>query len=146
VPEGLTEVIWEDWLAATRLAMRQARAEAGPTRPIRLIGFSNGGALALQYALDAMGKANLARPDRMILISPMVGITEFARFVGLAALPAVLPAFSKAAWLSVVPKLIPSSTIRCRLTIALQTSMAELARAGGIQGRRMSCSTSDCGP
>jgi hypothetical protein len=34
----------------------------------------------------------------------MIGITRFARFAGLAALPAILPAFAKAAWLSVLPE------------------------------------------
>jgi hypothetical protein len=42
----------------------------------------------------------------------MVGITRFARYAGLAALPAILPAFAKAAWLGVVPEFNPSSIIR----------------------------------
>ena len=62
-----------------------------------MIGFSNGGALALKYALDALEDPRLARPDRLMLISPMIGITQFARFAGLAALPAILPAFAEAA-------------------------------------------------
>src|SRR5262249_2943906 len=33
-----------------------------------------------------------------------IGITRFARFAGLAGLPAVLPAFAKAAWLSGLPE------------------------------------------
>jgi len=77
-----------------------------------MIGFSNGGALALKYALDALEDPRLARPDRLVLISPMIGITRFARFAGLAGLPAVLPAFAKAAWLSVMPDSIHSNIIR----------------------------------
>jgi alpha-beta hydrolase superfamily lysophospholipase len=42
-----------------------------------------------------------------VLISPMIGITVFARFVGFAALPAILPAFAKAAWLGIVPEFNP---------------------------------------
>ena len=30
VPAGLTEIGWEDWLAATRLAVREARGRIGP--------------------------------------------------------------------------------------------------------------------
>ena len=30
VPAGLTAAVWEDWMAATRLAMREARRRAGP--------------------------------------------------------------------------------------------------------------------
>ena len=89
---GLTDVEWEDWLAATRLAVREARRRIGPTRPLHLVGFSNGGALAMKYALDALEDPQLTRPDRLVLISPMIGITAFARFAGLAGLPAFLPA------------------------------------------------------
>ena len=53
VPAALTEVEWEDWMAATRLAVREARARVGPDLPLHLVGFSNGGALAMKYALDA---------------------------------------------------------------------------------------------
>ncbi|WP_332683730.1 alpha/beta hydrolase, partial [Bosea sp. (in: a-proteobacteria)] len=107
VPAGLTEVEWEDWLAATRLAVREARRRVAPDLPLHLVGFSNGGALALMYALDAIENTELARPDRLVLVSPMIGITAFARFAGLAGLPALLPAFAKAAWLSVLPEFNP---------------------------------------
>ena len=42
--------------------MREARRRVGPSRPLHLIGFSNGGALAMKYALDALGDAKLTRP------------------------------------------------------------------------------------
>ena len=107
VPGALTDVEWQDWMAATRLAVREARRRIGPSLPLHMIGFSNGGALALKYALDALEDPRLARPDRLVLISPMIGITQFARFAGLAGLPAILPAFAKAAWLSVMPEFNP---------------------------------------
>ena len=47
VPAGLTEATWEDWMAATRLAVREAVARAGPEAPLHLVGYSNGGALAV---------------------------------------------------------------------------------------------------
>jgi alpha-beta hydrolase superfamily lysophospholipase len=138
----LSDVEWEDWLAATRLAVRQARSEAGSNRPIHIIGFSNGGALAIKYALDAMDDPNLTRPERIVLISPMIGITEFARFVGIAALPALLPAFSKAAWLSIVPEFNPfkynsfpvnGARQSRRLTLAIQSRMADFANSGLLE-------------
>ena len=76
VPAALTDVEWEDWLAATRLAVREARSRTEPSAPLHLVGFSNGGALALIYALDSLSDEKLARPDRLVLISPMVGITR----------------------------------------------------------------------
>ena len=107
VPAALTDVEWQDWLAATRLAVREARRRTGPAAQLHLVGFSNGGALALEYALDAIEDKQLARPDRLVLISPMVGITRFARFAGLAGLPAILPRFAKAAWLAIMPEFNP---------------------------------------
>jgi alpha-beta hydrolase superfamily lysophospholipase len=107
VPGALTDVAWEDWMAATRLAVREARRRIGPSLPLHMVGFSNGGALALKYALDAIEDPKLARPDRLVLISPMIGITRFARFAGFAALPSFFPAFAKAAWLGVVPEFNP---------------------------------------
>ena len=107
VPGALTDVDWRDWMAATRLAVREARRRIGPSLPLHMIGFSNGGALAVKYALDALEDPKLTRPDRLVLISPMIGITRFARFAGFAALPSIFPAFAKAAWLSVLPEFNP---------------------------------------
>lgn len=107
VPAGLTDVEWGDWRAATRLAVREAKRRSGPALALHLVGYSNGGALALQYALDAIDDATLARPERVVLISPMIGITRFARFAGIAGWPAIFPAFAKAAWLSVLPEFNP---------------------------------------
>ena len=84
VPAALTDIDWEDWLAATRLAVREARRRVGPGKPLQIVGFSNGGALAMKYSLDALEDETLARADRLVLISPMIGITSFARFVGVA--------------------------------------------------------------
>ena len=141
VPAALTDVTWEDWQAATRLAVREARRRTGPDRPLHIVGFSNGGALAVKYALDAVEDPRLPRADRLVLVSPMVGITLFARFAGLAALPAFLPRFAKAAWLGIVPESSPSSTIpsrrmargsRIALTAALQAQVQRQAADGRL--------------
>jgi len=107
VPSGLAAVEWEQWTAATRLAVREARRRAGPSTPLHVVGFSNGGALAMKYALEALGDKALPRPDRIVLISPMIGVTSLARFAGVFGWPAVFPAFAKAAWLGVVPEFNP---------------------------------------
>ena len=141
VPAALTDVEWEDWMAATRLAVREARRRIEPSAPLHLVGFSNGGALALMYALDAIGDPNLSRPDRLVLISPMVGITRFARFAGLAGLPAIFPAFAKAAWLGIVPEFNPfkynsfpvnGGRQSYRLTQALQQRITHYANQGKL--------------
>ena len=85
------------WLAATRLAVREATRLTGNNVPLHLVGYSNGGALAMKYALDALEDPALRKPQQMILLSPMIGVTSFARFAGFAGLPALLPPFAKAA-------------------------------------------------
>ncbi len=141
VPAGLSEAEWQDWAAAARLAAREARRRLGPGRPLHVIGYSNGGAVAMKYALDAIDDPNLPHPDRIVLISPMIGITEWARFAGLAGLPAVLPAFAKSAWLSVLPEFNPfkynsfpvnAARQSSLLTRALQPRIARFAREGRL--------------
>src|SRR5262245_39399918 len=141
VPAALSDIEWEDWMAATRLAVREARRRTSPSAPLHLVGFSNGGALALKYALDSIRDPQLARPDRLVLISPMIGITRFARFAGLAGLPALLPAFAKVAWLGIVPEFNPfkynsfpvnGARQSYRLTQALQQQTARYGRAGQL--------------
>ena len=142
VPAALTDIEWEDWDAATRLAVREARRRAGPSTPLHIVGFSNGGALAVKYALDAMADSRLAQADRLILVSPMIGITSFARFAGLAGLPAMFPAFAKAAWLGILPEFNPfkynsfpvnGAVQSHRLTVALQDRLARAAREDRLQ-------------
>src|SRR5215472_5775580 len=143
VPAGLVDVEWEDWMAATRLAVREARRRVAAPAPLHLVGFSNGGALAVKYALDSIADPKLPRADRLVLISPMIGITRFARFAGLASLPALFPAFSEAAWLGIVPEFNPfkynsfpvnGAVQSHRLTRALQHEIALYDRSGKLGG------------
>jgi alpha-beta hydrolase superfamily lysophospholipase len=141
VPAGLTDVYWENWSEATRLAVREAQRRMGPESPLHLVGFSNGGALAMKYTLDAMANPDLARPNRVVLISPMIGITEMARFAGVAGWPAVFPAFARAGWLSVMPEFNPfkynsfpinGARQSSLLTRSLQPQIALYAREGRL--------------
>jgi alpha-beta hydrolase superfamily lysophospholipase len=141
VPGALASVHWEDWSAATRLAVREALRRTGPAAPLQLVGFSNGGALAMKYALDAVEDPSLRQADRLILIAPMIGITRMARFAGFAGLPAIFPAFASAAWLGVVPEFNPfkynsfpvnGARQSSLLTRALQPRIARYARQGRL--------------
>jgi alpha-beta hydrolase superfamily lysophospholipase len=141
VPAGLTDVRWETWMAATRLAVREARRRVPEPAPLHMVGFSNGGALAMKYALDAIEDPRLPRASRNVLVTPMIGITRFARFAGLAGLPAMLPPFANAAWLSITPEFNPfkynsfpvnGARQSYRLTDALQGQLQRLARAGQL--------------
>lgn len=141
MPAALTDSTWEDWSAATRLAVREARKRVPAPLPLHLVGFSNGGALALMYAMDALDDKQLARADRLVLISPMIGVTQFARFAGLAAVPAILPAFAKASWLGIVPEFNPfkynsfpvnAARQSYELTRVLQDNIATRQRQGTL--------------
>ena len=137
-PGSLTAVDWQAWMATARLAVREATRLGGPNAPLHVIGYSNGGALALKYALDALDDSTLPEPQQIVLLSPMIGVTAFARFAGLTGLPAVFPAFARAAWLNVVPEFNPykynSFPVKAArqswlLTQALQEQIVQASRS-----------------
>jgi alpha-beta hydrolase superfamily lysophospholipase len=142
VPAGLTRATAEDWIAATRLAMREARRRAG-SGPVHLVGYSNGGALAMRHALDSLADSSLPRAERIVLVSPMIGVTAFARFAGIAGLPAFLPRFAAAAWLDILPEFNPfkytsfpvnAARQSWRVSSALQADLQRAAAAGWLGG------------
>ena len=136
VPGALSNIEWETWLAAVRLAVREAQNRSTPSMPLHLIGFSNGGALAVKYMLDSLQDPSLRRPDQLVLISPMIGVIPLARFAGLASVPTVIPSMDRAAWLNVTPEYNPfkynSMHVNVpqqsyRLSTALQQQIARLS-------------------
>lgn len=106
-PSALTVVYWEDWLAATRLAVRTASSYIQADQPLHLVGFSNGGALALMYCVDTLSNDDLRAPDQLILIAPMIGVSPFAKYAGLFELPAILPFFESVSWVDIHPEYNP---------------------------------------
>ena len=141
VPAGLTAARWQDWQAATRLAVREAQRLAGAGQPLHIVGYSNGGALAVQYAADAAQDSTLAHPSQVVLFSPMIGLTRFARYAGVAGWPALLPRFSKSAWLEIVPEFNPfkyssfpvnAARQSYELTQVLNEQFAALAESGAV--------------
>lgn len=140
-PGSLTAVDWQSWMAATRLAVREATRLAGAQRPLHLVGYSNGGALAMKYALESLSDKQLRAPQQIVLLSPMIGVTGYARFAGVAGWPALFPAFARTAWLNVVPEYNPfkynsfpvnAARQSWLLTQALQAQITQAARSGQI--------------
>ena len=141
VPAGLVKAQWEDWMAATRLAVREAQTHIDATMPLHVVGYSNGGALAMKYALESIENKQLRKPARVVLMSPMIGVTRFARFAGLAGIPAYFPAFAQAAWLGVVPEFNPfkynsfpvnGARQSYRLSESLQEQLVRVAGKDGL--------------
>lgn len=142
-PAALKSAEWEDFMAATRLVMREANRRAGGTLPVHVAGYSNGAALALMYALEALDDPKLVKPAKLILVSPMVGVTPYARFAPLAGWPAVLPFFAQAGWLSILPEFNPfkynsfpvnGGYQSWRLTQVLRANIERHLKAGRLEG------------
>jgi alpha-beta hydrolase superfamily lysophospholipase len=139
VPAGLTDVTWEDWLAAVRLGARHLRTTIGADKPLVLVGYSNGGALALKYALDVLDGSGDPQASRIVLLSPMIGVAPFAWLTRVISMLGPVPAFEKARWLDVYPEYNPfkynsfaanAGLQTWRLTTTLQRQMARAAAAG----------------
>ena len=135
VPAGLTDVHWQAWSQATRLAVREARRRAPAPAPLHVVGYSNGGALAMKYALDAIDDRSLPRPDRLVLISPMIGVTSMARFAGIVGWPALFPSFARAAWLGIVPEFNPFKYNSFPVNAARQSSLVARGLQDQIAGQ-----------
>jgi alpha-beta hydrolase superfamily lysophospholipase len=107
VPAGLVTSTAPDWYAAVRVGVRHVRSRIGPGKPLLLVGYSNGGALVTRYALEAIEDSSLPRPDRLLLVSPMIGVTPAARLASVISALGPVPYFEKARWLDVVPEYNP---------------------------------------
>ena len=97
VPSALKHVSWRDMAAATRLGMQHLAAEVGE-RPIHVIGYSTGAALALDLSVEAVGDTSLPMPASLVLVSPAIGITRAAALAGPTALLGRAPGLSKVGW------------------------------------------------
>ena len=144
VPAGLIDVTWEDWLAAVRVGARYLRTRIGADKPLVLVGYSNGGALVLKYALDAVEGSGDPQAARLVLLSPMIGVPPFAWLARVISMLGPLPAFEKARWLDVYPEYNPfkynsfaanAGLQTWRLTTTLQSQIARIAGAG--RGREL---------
>ena len=107
VPAGLVTSGAEDWYAAVRVGVRHVRSRIGADKPLLLVGYSNGGALVTHYALEALEDPALTRPDRLLLVSPMIGVTPAARLASVISALGPVPYFEKARWLDVIPEYNP---------------------------------------
>jgi alpha-beta hydrolase superfamily lysophospholipase len=106
-PAGLLSFEIDDLQAAVRLAMRDLRDTQPAGAPLWMIGYSNGAALAVDYALDAREDAQLPRPAGLVLISPAIGITRLAAIGRIRTGLSELQGFGRAAWQVIETELDP---------------------------------------
>lgn len=139
-PSALLDVQWQDWKAVVDLSMRELAARTDPGKPLHIVGYSNGAALALDYALDRTGGDDgLPMPDRLVLVSPMVGIDGKARLSQLLPLLGGFAYFEKSLWFEVKPEFnpfkynsFPVNAVRQSwgLTTTLQAKLLEAQATG----------------
>ncbi|MCE9679463.1 alpha/beta hydrolase [Shewanella sp. AS1] len=77
LPSSLVSLSWRDMASAVALATRHLQ-QALPDKPIYVMAFSTGAALALNHELEALVQHRPQAYQRMIFISPAIGLTPVA--------------------------------------------------------------------
>lgn len=139
-PSGLLDIKWEDMAAAVRLAMAELH-EKSPDSPLYIMGYSNGGALAVHYALDALADSSLAPADGLILMSPEIGVTRLAALAKWQERLGHLLGLEKLAWNDLLPEYDPwkygsfalnAGKLAYEITIAIQKQITQQEAAGTL--------------
>jgi alpha-beta hydrolase superfamily lysophospholipase len=142
LPSGLTRATYEDWMAAVRMGVRHVASKIPDGAPIILVGYSNGGALVTRYALEAVDRDDLPKPSKVILVSPMIGVSPAAALARLISRLGVVPYFEKANWLDVYPEYNPFKYVSfpanagyqsARVTRAVQDGFDRAAASGRLE-------------
>ena len=105
-PSGLVKIKWEDMAGAVRLAMGHLKKQFGDI-PLYIVGYSNGGALAVQYILSTLENVSLPRASGVVLISPEIGVAKIAALAVWQDRIGRLLSLPKLAWNSVLPEYDP---------------------------------------
>ena len=143
LPSMMTSMSAADWTAALRIAAKDVSARLAPGQPFYIGGYSSGGTLALQYALDALQDPALRRPDRVLLVSPAIALTPVAMLAEVIDMFSVvpIPLLDKVRWQAVAPEFDPykynsfavnASRQINRATRALQRAMHDAQRTGRL--------------
>ena len=104
---GLLQARWEDWTAAVRLAVRHAASLPGAEQSLLIAGYSNGGLLAIDYALACDELPGMQCPDGIVLMSPAIAVSPAAIVTNLHPAISWLPYFEQFEWLSILPEIDP---------------------------------------
>jgi alpha-beta hydrolase superfamily lysophospholipase len=105
-PSALIQTTFADMAAAVRIGMKHLAGKVGD-KPIFIVGYSNGAALATHYALASVEDPSLPRPAGIVLISPEIGIAEIAAYSDWQARLGDLLGLDKLAWNAVQPEYDP---------------------------------------
>ena len=64
-------------------------------------------ALAMLHVMERIERGQPGEVDRIVLVSPMIEVSRFARYAGLAGWPALFGRYAKSAWLDLLPEYNP---------------------------------------
>jgi len=142
VPAALDSVHWQDWQAAVRMAARHVETHY-PDLPFWIVGYSMGAALAVEYSLDGLLHGHHRQPDGLVLVSPALGVSPFARLANLQRLVSGLPGLERMRWLSIQPEYDPfkyqsfTKNAGRQISLLIETVYAELDAVGerGLSAR-----------
>jgi len=105
-PSGLKFVTWQDMAAAVRLATTHLADKLGD-RPLHIIGYSTGGSLALDFALEAVEEGGQAVPASLVLVSPAIRVHAASALARFKDALSVLPGLGGLAYLAVMGEFDP---------------------------------------
>ena len=136
-PSGLKHITKHDMAAAVRLGMEHLASTLGE-KPIHMIGYSTGAALALDFALNATeGNASPA-PASLVLISPAIRVRSAAAMASVMDGLSAVPGLGGLAWLQILPEFDPykynsfatnATDVVHRLTRSVDRRVAARARS-----------------
>lgn len=139
-PSGLLDTEWEDMAAAVRLAMSELQ-DKSPGVPLYIVGYSNGGALAVHYTFDSLTDENLAIVDGLVLMSPEIGVTKLAALAKWQERLGHLLGLEKLAWHSLLPEYDPwkygsfalnAGKQAYEITLEIQRQISAHTKAGNL--------------
>jgi pimeloyl-ACP methyl ester carboxylesterase len=140
-PSGLVEVTWQDMAAAVRLAMHHL-AERARGVPLVIVGYSNGAALAVHYALSAIADERLPKVEGLVLLSPAIGVSPAAALAVWQARLGHLLGLEKLAWNAILPEYDPfkygsfavnAGDVVYRITGQIQRQLDALGGIGALE-------------
>lgn len=106
-PAGLATVTWHDFVAAVRIAVSSMRDRLGPDRPLYLVGYSNGAALAVHYALAVLEGEDMPAVDGLVLLSPAIEVSGVAAYAIWQARFSRLSGLEKLGWTDIQAEFDP---------------------------------------
>jgi alpha-beta hydrolase superfamily lysophospholipase len=105
-PSGLKHIRARDMIAAVRLAMEHLASKLGD-KPIHMVGYSTGAALALDFAIEAMEGNAAPTPASLVLISPAIRVHPAAGLASFKDGLSAVPGLGRLAWLQILPEFDP---------------------------------------